>query len=241
MNKKFAFLILPFIIFTTPLPGQSKVTIFTIGSYNSFSMTDLKQLQQELLNDMRTTGVPARIVESYPSFYGFKGGFLIPVQQNETSLFSMGGIAEYTSAGGRVHYQDYSGELRADEIAAVWSFGGIMEYRTNPDNIFCVSFQATSRIFFSMLKYTLVTQVGNSSKTQEMQFHSLSFGLEPGIVPTFKCYDFQLGLSLSYLLFIPKNLQFDENSKADLRNNKGSQVTIDWSGYRIGILLGYSF
>jgi hypothetical protein len=203
-------------------------------------MSDLKGVQNELLNDMTLNNIPAKIIDSYPSYYGFKGGLLIPLQEQESYTISAGGIAEYTSTGGRIHYQDYSGEIRADQIVEAWSLGGMIEYKIHYSEVFDLLLQGSTQYFFSSLKYTLILQVGNNNDTEKPQFHSSSFGIEPCIIPTVKYYGFQLGLSLSYLFFIPTNLEYDQVSNAYLLNKHGDKVNIDWSGFRIGVLISYS-
>ena len=70
-NIFFLALFLSFISFS-----QSHVKLFTIISYNNYSMDGLKQQQNELLNGILQQNIPAKVTESYPAYYGFKNRIL---------------------------------------------------------------------------------------------------------------------------------------------------------------------
>jgi hypothetical protein len=221
--------------------GQGNVSFFTLVSYNSFMMSDLRNEQEELQGEMALSNIPAKIVESFPPFYGFKGGFLISMQKGDTNTFSVGGVGEYTSTGGRVHYKDYSGEVRADEMASVVSIGGVINIKKKINETFSVSYQMSIRYFYSSLRYSLLAQVGGSGTSEMLEFFSSSAGIEPAILPTWEILGTQFGLAVSYLVYFPTALKSENYSGRYLINRSRNKVRIDWSGFRIGVLLGYSF
>ncbi len=220
--------------------AHSQAVFFVKGSYNSFSMSDLKNLQNELLSDLTGIGVPATATEAYPGYLGFQFGLLVPVQVLEKETIFVGGFGEFTSTGGRIHYKDYSGEVRADQIAKGYSFGGIIELKRNYSDILDVEYQFSLRLVKSKLNNTFFTQIGNATQIEQPSFSSFSFGAEPGITPSMNFGGFRAGLSLSYLFCLPTSLEYDSYANAYLINKNKEKVTIDWSGPRVGIVLSYS-
>ena len=219
---------------------QHSVTFFGTISYNSYAMGDLEGIQNELLNDIRTSNIPAEITESFPPYYGYKFGFIIPVSDTAGSTFSIGGFVEHASTGGRIHYQDYSGEFRVDESAVETSIGSLIDYQTNISELFNIGLNFAVSLTFSSFSITSYLQVGDESQQEDLGFSSASFSFEPGIVPSMNLLGMRFGISLSYLIYIPSDLEFDQYSEAYLTNQSGDKVTINWSGFRLGLQMSVS-
>ncbi len=228
-------------LFVTIAFGQLNVILYGKGSYNSFHMNDLKNLQSELLNEITSNGIPAVKTETYPSYVGTVIGLLLPIYEKENNTIFAGVLGEYTSTGGRIHYQDFSGEIRADQVVSAFSLGGTIDYEKYYTEQFDVDFQLSAKLIFSSMKNDFLLQVGDAKQFQQFEFHSTSFGFEPAIIPNIKVSPIQLGISISYLLNLPTYLEYDLFSNAFLINNKGERVTINWSGFRFGFLVGVVF
>lgn len=108
---------------------QSSVSFFVKGTYNYFTMDDFKAFQHELRSDLTTIGIPAQITEQYLPFYGVQVGIMFPLEPSDVHTMFLGALLDYSSTGGRIQYQDYSGEVRNDHIAVEYSFGGILSKR----------------------------------------------------------------------------------------------------------------
>jgi len=214
---------------------QHSVTFFGTISYNTYSMSELKGIQNELLNDIRELNIPAEITESFPPYPGYKVGFVIPVIDTADKTFSIGGFIEHGSTGGRIHYQDYSGELRADQSVVETSIGTLIDYQIHPAEKFSIGLNFAVGYTLSSFSITSYLQVGDESQEEELSFSSSSFSIEPGIVPSMYLWGMRFGISLSYLIYIPSNLEFDEYSEAYLINESGDKVNINWSGFRLGL------
>lgn len=220
---------------------QSSVTFFTTLDYNHYSMIELKKLQNELLNDIASSNIPAKIIDSYPSFYGFQTGFLIPYNTRELSTLSVGGLFGYSSTGGRIHYQDYSGEIKADQTVRAISLGVLLEYQRHYFDNFDLGVRVSLNYILSSFSNSFSLRIGDQTQNESPKFHSSSFGLEPGIIPSFKVWKLRIGALFSYLIYLPSPLEYDNISNVFLIDKSGQKVNIQWGGFRAGLLLSISF
>lgn len=240
MKQTSLFMIVLIVILNSAVICQHSVTFLGTISYNTYSMSDLEGIQNELLNDIRELNIPADITESFPAYPGYKFGFLIPVIDTTDRTFSIGGYFEHGSTGGRIHYQDYSGELRADQLAVETSIGTLIDYEYRCNEIFNIGLNFGVSYTLSSFSVTSYLKVGDESQEEELSFSSNSFSFEPAIMPSMYLWGMRFGISLSYLIYIPSNLEFDEYSEAYLINESGDKVNINWSGFRLGLQMRVS-
>lgn len=219
---------------------QHSVTFFGTISYNTYAMGALEGIQNELLIDIRQNNIPADKTESFPPYFGYEFGFLIPVIDTSNRTFSIGGFVEHGSTGGRIHYQDYSGELKVDQSAVETSIGTLVDYQTSISEIFNFGLNFAVSYTLSSFSITSLLKVGDESQEDELSFSSASFSFEPGVGSSVDLLGMQLGISLSYLIYIPSNLEFDQYSEAYLINQSGDKVNINWSGFRLGLQMRVS-
>ncbi|MCU0343101.1 MAG: hypothetical protein MUF28_04690 [Ignavibacterium sp.] len=220
--------------------SQSHVKLFTIISYNNYSMDGLKQQQNELLNGILQQNIPAEITESYPAYYGFKIGFLIPLKDDIKSTLSIGSSIQHGSTAGRIHYQDYSGELSIDQLVNYTGIGAMIQYESHYSSNFNLGYNLSINYMLSSLSNELYLQVGNETQNEILDFSSSSFGIEPEIIPSYQLGLLQIGASLSYLIYISSDLEYDDVSEAFLVYENGDRVKINWNGFRIGAFVSIS-
>lgn len=211
------------------------------GGYNFFSMSDLKNFQHGLQDDLIQQGIGAKITDSYPGHYGFQAGLQIPLALLSAKEIRIGGFIDFTSTGGRVHYSDYSGEIKIDQKATAISLGATISFSAYTKDIFQLYFDLNARIIFSKFKNEFSSRLFDETETQTLDFSSVSFGFEPTLVPSINVYPFNFGLSFSYMLALPTTLQFSEYDDANLLDKNGDEVTIDWSGFKLGLVAKYLF
>lgn len=214
--------------------GQKNIKLFTSLNYCNYSLSDLKKQQSEVLNGLITENIPAKITDSYPAYFGFKGGFLISLIEKEKSTFSIGPSIQHFSSGGRIHYEDYSGKVVMDQLVNSIGIGAVVQYELHSSSNFDLGLNFTLNYFFSGFENNLQFQVGSSTQSENLEFSSTSFGLEPEIIPSFKIGIIQIGASISYLIYSSSNLEFDDISEAYLVFENGNKVNLEWSGFRIG-------
>src|SRR5688500_12260694 len=73
--------------------------------YGTYTMNEMKSFQVDL---QKQSEYPMRIIESFPAFVYYEGSLTFPLGNN----FICAPNFSYGSTGGRIHYGDYSGELR---------------------------------------------------------------------------------------------------------------------------------
>jgi len=229
-----------FIIYNTAY-SQFARSVYVKGSYNFFNMSDLKNLQQEFYDDLIQQGIGAKITDSYPAHYGLQAGLLIPLALSSAKEIRLGGFVDFTSTGGRVHYSDYSGEIKIDQKATAVSIGATISFSAYTKDIFQLYLDLNTRIIFSKLKNEISSRLFEQTETQTLDFSSVSFGFEPAIVPSINVYPFNFGISVSYMLALPTTLQFSAYDGANLLNKNGDEVTINWSGFKLGLIAKYLF
>jgi hypothetical protein len=221
--------------------SKTDAQVFVKFNYNFFNMSSLKDLQRELLSDLTTQGIDAQITESYPAHLGFQIGLLFLLNPSGDRDLWLGGFYDYATTGGRVHYSDYSGEVKADQIANAYSVGGIISLNASDDELLKLDVSLSARLIFSDLDNEFLLRIGEDEQKETLSFSSFSFGIEPTITPSIVLSNFNLGLPVSYLVSIPTTLEYSRNSNAYLVNNSGDKVSIDWSGLKLGLLVKYSF
>ncbi len=215
----------------------SQLSLFAKVEYNHFQMMDLKEYQNELLAGIVGGGIPAKITENYPPYIGYQIGFKIPAEEN----IYVGGFGGYTSTGSRIHYQDYSGELINDQIASAYTFAGILGTKQLLFENLSLDLSLSLELIISSWDNKSTLTLGDSTQQVNLEFGSLSFSIEPTVTPTYSFKNMNIGLSASYLLCIPTSLEYSSISDAYLIHRNKNRVLIDWSGYRIGLIIGYVF
>lgn len=221
--------------------SKTEAQVFIKFNYNFFNMSDLKNVQNELLSNMYEMGIEGKITESYPAYFGFQFGLIFPLNPSGDRDLWLGGFFDYATTGGRVHYSDYSGEVKADQIAKAYSVGGIISLSASDDELLKLDVSLGARLIFSNLDNEFLLRIGEEEQKETLSFSSLSFGLEPAITPSIVLSNFNLGLSISYLVSIPTSLEYNRNSNAYLVDQDGNKVNIDWSGIKLGLIVKYSF
>jgi hypothetical protein len=231
-----------FSIFVGPLARcQPSVSFFVKGTYNYFAMDDLKGIQHELLSDLTTMGIPAKITDAYSPFYGMQVGVMIPLGSAVEPTVFLGGLVDYSSTGGRIHYKDYSGEVKNDQIVVAYSYGAILTNRIFLSPIIELDLSISARLVSSYFKMISHWQVGDQIQDLTLNFSASSYGFEPCIMPCLRLSTISLGLSISYFLYAPKELEYEGHTDVNLFNKAGNKVTIDWTGLKFGLMFCYNF
>ncbi len=220
--------------------SQARLQLFVKANYNFFTMKDMKDMQNEFLTDMKLSGINGSVTESYPAHPGFQIGFLFPVKKDPEDDILLGAFMDFASTGGRVHYSDYSGEIRYDQIASSFSLGALVHMNMTRSDPFLVDLCISPRFIFSTLENEFFTRVGESSDKQTYKFTAKSVAIEAGITPALKYGGLYIGLPVTYLLAFKSFLLYERYGEAYLVNKNNDRLTIDWSGIKIGLMLKYS-
>lgn len=239
--KNFFILFISLVCLYNNVQSQTAGRVFVQGNYNFFTMTDLKNFQQELLTDLTDQGLDAKITDSYPAYYGLKAGLLVPVTKYPAKEILVGGFIDFSATGARIHYSDYSGEVIIDQKVNAVSLGAVVSFCTYENDFFQLYFDVNARFIFSRFKNEFTTKLFNQTEQQNLVFKAVSFGLEPALVPSVNVYPFNFGLAVSYMIALPTTLEYEAYAGANLVNKNGDEVTINWSGFKLGLVAKYLF
>ncbi len=205
-------------------------------TYNSFDMRSLKELQQSVLSSSQQANIPLSIVSSFPSYPGYSvsGGWI-------WNRIAIGISLGYTSTGGRLDYEDYSGYARADQLLRCFSSGSFFQYKLNKNNKWAINVKVNAGTVFSYFteKETLV--VGSSANSNSLNANSLNIYLRPGIFLRRNLGRSFIEGGAAYEFQIHGNLYRDDNPRATIQANN-QNVRAEWDGLRLsigyGIVLG---
>jgi len=226
--KKTLLPLLVFCFITMFCKGQVNV-LFHTGT-GTYWMKEQKELQEDFRNNSE---LPWQPVHKFPPYWTFGGSLSFQVLPK----FRAGGWMEYGSTGGTLHYADYSGSARLDQLLHYTQFGGFLSLQINKSESWPIFF--TSHLSVAKTKESLSYEIiVDTSKDEDSQlFESTSFGFRPGLMTEhkIKVWVFQAGVGME--LQIPGVL----NSKDGyaLTNSEGENVRAQWTGIRAQLGVGF--
>jgi len=225
------------VLFSTVGFGQLKVTLST--GYGTYTMGDMKSLQEELQEGYP---VDAKITESFPGYAYYD----LSVTKQTGERFVIGGYFTYGSTGGRIHYEDYSGEVSSNQLVRYYSLGfplGIMISDDLDANAW--NFQLDFKPHFTMgeLLLEFSSRIGSQRDAGSYEFRSFNFGIEPGFTAERRIGDkWGIDLFAGYnLTVVQGKLFFNETEGAYLQNEQNQAIGLDFSGLRVMLGLSYRF
>jgi hypothetical protein len=208
--------------------GQVNVLFHTgVGTYR---MKEQKELQDDFLK----SGLPWRPVHEFPPYWNFGGSLSFPISPK----LQAGGWIEYGSTGGTLHYADYSGSARLDQLLRYTQFGGFLSVRINTRETWPIYF--TSHVSIAKTKENLNYQIiiGTSTDEDSQLYTSTNFGFRPGLMieRTIKAWVFQTSLGIE--MQVPGILH-NTKTGSPLINNDGDFISAQWAGIRAQFGAGF--
>ena len=235
LRKFYLGIILLGLIGTQPTYGQT--SLYVKAGLGTYQMNQIEAFQQEIAKDVI---VPARVVDEFPATMTYELGFEYGYDERTT----YGGFFGYSSTGGRIHYRDYSGQLKIDQILSSYSLGmqtafNLSEFTTEEKMspwFFCKLSAA-----YTLLDLTQHLEIGQESNSESFGFGSLNIGLQPGFSFRIPVASFSINPEISYEIQLPGKLFSEEYDDAYLLDQQGEEVTANWSGLRLGISVAKQF
>lgn len=204
--------------------------------YGSYDMGDIEYLQKILKDIYMQQQIPATIVDQFPSYWNFQLQYSRKINDSFNTMFFLG----YSSTGGRLHYSDYSGEVKSDQIVAANFYGAGIEYYFNPLESFRYFGAVQICLLYSSLELSYFFKVYDTTDNLTTSFRSFGIGVEPlvgieyGLSPLL--FRFEIGLLLSG----QGTFYFNEQNDVPLKINQ-KEISPNWTGYRAGLSVGYEF
>lgn len=222
--------------------AKGQQTNFTFGvrlSYGveSYDMGDLPAWQQAQLDAIRSDlNVPAKVVDAFPAQFALRGDILI----YETSSLRAGLTLGYNSTGGRVHYADYSGSLRFDQVASRIYGGGYLGTRLSGGDS-RVSLWATGRLLISSSTVTAKTviDVEDARQANTVELTAPGVGFLPTLAVEWDVWLVSMRLYGGYELSMGGRLKTADQERLLSSIGEIQDPTLSWSGGRVGLSVGF--
>ncbi len=227
MNKLYK-AIWPLVVFSSTLVNaQSPVKLFAELNYNTYSHSDLKDFQKELVGGFNE--VELRSGENFDSGLGFTLG--ADIRDLNTSFFF-----SYMVTGAKNSYSDISGAVSITQEVDGYFLGGEKRFNfIDSGDLSGLSFGLRGFIFYNTLEVTLDFRVFDSSNSDNLNFNGYGIGVGGRIIYELPIAFFRLGASIGYDLAYTDKLSFNSDSNFHLEDESGDKVKPQWSGLRIGI------
>ena len=198
-----------------------------------YGLQDIRKWQEQEQGTLRGLGVPAEITDAFPAYPGLR----VDVATQLPNGHRLGLSAGYNSTGGRVHYADYSGEVRTDWVVARRSVGLFLEQLANERATWAIPVTLRGSLDFARLRYETLARVGNDAEQGETEFSAWSFSVEP-----------EVGVEVKTLgsTFVRATVGFGYTFGGTLKLDgepvglagASSPLKLHWHGWRTGLAVG---
>lgn len=223
-----------FIVFLFYISPSLAQEIYVKAVAGNYQMEDMKKMQRQfeatfLSNDI---DIPVSVVSSFPmSLQGELG-----IDYTLRDGLRLGGFANYAVTKGQVSYSDYSGSLAiVQDLKRV--LVGARIIHDMGDN-----FSLYGKVGMNWTRLAIQTEtelIGvGSSEEEAVDVQSFGVAIEPGIQWSKKFNRIKIEANAGYEGNISGKLKNDD--EAYLMDNNGDPIKANWSGFRIGIGLGFS-
>lgn len=224
------------IFLITSINARGQVQVSMSMGYGSYAMDDLKDVQEAINHENGL--IDLQSLTSFPAFYQFDGG----VQYNFKNGFMTGLLVGYGSTGAHSNYTDYSGSITSDQLIHYTSLTLSLGFVANPDKKWQFSFDLRPAVYFNALQLTFDQQIGTEKIHDEYDFKSRNITLQPTGMINRKFGAFGIHASVGFSINLKGGkLALTDNKDSYLINSSSDPAIADWSGFRLGIGINYSF
>ncbi|TXK50785.1 hypothetical protein FVR03_04600 [Pontibacter qinzhouensis] len=198
--------------------------------YGTFRMASMKEMQQTLI---KAVEVKAKATDTFGPHLQL--GFNLLTNLGENSR--LGFFYEQSSTGGRIAYEDYSGEIKVDNIVTYKALGLKLD-RSEPIGESRLGFVTgiEANVFFSELRYEIYSRVYDYQESSEEQYAALGIGVKPYAGIQYQTERFHTLLSVGYLA--SGNRAFHVPGEKDqylVRNRNNDKLEPGWGGLRFNL------
>lgn len=237
MVNKFISIISCFLISGTITLSQNLVIRAEYG-VGTFLMQDLKDFQESIIPDL---GVKVERLSKFPPYFGFGISFVLYIN----SGIGVGITSDYFSTGGTNYYEDYSGSYKLNLLTNAYNIGTVFSVRNITRKHLNTNFEIQQGIKLSKLSLSeklIIKDIEDPISSNSYNFESTSWWIKPVYRVEYKLFDFlSAGAFLGAEINLKSKLHLNSNHDAILLNKTGENVTINWSGFRLGLYLSGIF
>ena len=214
-----------------PVLGFGQDVIYFNPIVGTYQMEDLRAFQDELKEDFELDGLPLVGVRNFPA--SLQGELGITYEGEEITY---GAFLNYALTEGKLHYSDYSGEAFAELQVSRFMLGGKAARKFHED------FQVYGKLGINRSQMFLVSSLtlnGGGNQAEKMDFYAFGLNLEPGLAWDYSFKNLIFSVSGGYELGLQSKTFFDEYDNVYLTHGREEPVYIDWSGFRLGVGVGF--
>jgi len=199
-----------------------------IGSgWGIYSMKELKEFNESILENIP---VEAAITDNFPSRLYYDASINYLANQK----FSMGFTYSYTTTGSRISYNDYSGELKYDDIVSGHSPGVHITILLR-NKLLRFSQETNFSYCFTKLKI----QESILGTMNQLTFKSGSLHLEPRMIVSYRFSQLEIAAKIGYLIDFGSKYRYKDDTDVILRNLMTDEtIQNNWSGIRVALSIG---
>lgn len=209
--------------------AQNNVVLFRTG-IGTYSMKSQKSFQREFRTQ---SGIPMKNVHDFPPYLTF--GFSAGIRTSAAS--TLGVWMDYCSTGGRLHYKDYSGMARFDQLLKAYQFGVYYQVQINKSRNWPLFATIHNSLIATRLTMTSELVLGKQSQSESLSLRSLNFSFRPGIALQKKVKVFVFQASAGF--DIEAHGKMRENKKDRwFETSNGKALTAQWDGLRLSLGAG---
>jgi hypothetical protein len=231
---RFVFLILTVTCLSTAHGQNWKIQLGM--TYGTYSLRGLKEFQDDLKATVNF--VPSKKVETFPAWFGQDLAASRTIRKIEVGTF-----ISYNSTGGRIHYEDYSGEIKFDQLIRAISAGFSFAVIVQENDKYQLRTGLRTGFSFTNLKFRNDVTVGDEVVLRESYtFKSANINFSPLLELEYFIGKLYFSGELRYEFNVvkdPLTLNGDGNIYIPIAG--GEKLKADWDGIRITAAIGYKF
>jgi len=243
MKINHIFLLLAFLVCISSgrLVAQS-IDLSVMPIYGSYDMTNMKTYQDEQAGNIYDSlGTYPKKMYDFPPYWGLNINAGFNKNRHQFSL-----TLNYNTTGGRLSYSDYSGIIKIDKLVNCKGISGGYSFAIIQSEKIQTLLGFEVGVNFSTLKEENIVAIYISDEeTNEVnKYRSQQITLIPEVsIAYFPIKNIFIKVSAGYSRQIStsKQLNKEPNQKLELVDESGKDVTLDWSGFRLGAGIGYRF
>jgi len=224
------------IILTFPVVACAQVKVSASVGYGTYSMKDLKEHQEQLKEQFP---VDPKITSSFPGYWYYQFGASYRFKSN----FFIGSSVSYGSTGGKIHYQDYSGEIGCEHKVKYISVGVPLgwQFPIQQDKM-NLGLELSPALYFGNTQLAFETEVNTQSDQQSVEFESINIGLQPAARLERQVGPVLIFIQAGYYIDVYRSeLTVKDNSEYYLLNGNGKKVHSDFTGLRTALGVAFAF
>jgi len=223
-------LLLTLVLISLASGARSQVNILRVEQqFGTFSMADLKDLQDRLIPDL---DVNVRKISSFPPYAGYGLSYLTSLKNG----MGIGITSEFFSTGARNGYEDYSGYYKFDILAHCFNIGTVISIVNELDDGQWLNFEVSQGLKLSSLTIRERLFVTEPVSDEKAGFKSLGWWVKAGLRYEYDFLDyFTAGAFIGGEFNIPSKLESKDRANVFIFKDNGKYAKINWSGIRAGL------